>query len=177
MVPLWVTSFCGESPSAAYRRNSINGICMRKGPCVFALSEMPVPPHVISLAMCQGPQMLPDMQNLFFFWRVLSSILYLFIFVHAFCHSAYSSLWVTHVHGQSSTQASISSLALFHAVWPGPSLCLLFLVLRRCAAHLLFMNTCKASSSEANGIGTLPCFSVNNAVSTKLQSFTGIDGL
>lgn len=56
----------------------MNGICMRKGPCVCALSEMSVPPHVISFAMCQGPQMLPDMQNLFFFWRVLSCLLIYF---------------------------------------------------------------------------------------------------
>lgn len=74
-------SFCGESPSAAYRRNSINGICMRKGPCVCALSETSVPPHVISLAVCQRPQMLPDMQNLFFFCRALLFI-YLFLCMH-----------------------------------------------------------------------------------------------
>ena len=47
----------------------------------------------------------------------------------------------------------------------------------RCAAHLLFINTCKASSSEANGTGKLPSFTVNNAIPTKLQSFKGIDGL
>lgn len=47
----------------------------------------------------------------------------------------------------------------------------------RCAAHLLFINTCKANSSEANGTGAFPRFTVNNAFATKLQSFKGIDGL
>lgn len=47
----------------------------------------------------------------------------------------------------------------------------------RCAAHLLFTNTCKASSSEANGTGMLPRLTVNNAFATKLESFKGIDGL
>lgn len=39
------------------------------------------------------------------------------------------------------------------------------------------MNACKATSAEANGTGTLPCSSVNNAFSTNLQSFKGSGGL
>lgn len=133
-------------------------------------------PHMwLALQCAKGPKCCQICKICFSFGECYP--VYLFIFVHTFYHVACSSLWVTHVHGQSSTRANISSLALFHAVWLGPSLCLLFLVPRRCAAHLLFMKTCKASSSEANGTGTLPCFSVNNAVSTKLQSFKGIDGL
>lgn len=54
---------------------------------------------------------------------------------------------------------------------------MLFPVPTRCASRLLFMNACKAPSAEANGMGTLPCFSVNNAFGTILQSFKGIGGL
>lgn len=39
------------------------------------------------------------------------------------------------------------------------------------------MNACKATSAEANGTGTLPCSSVNNAFGTNMQSFKGIGGL
>lgn len=52
-----------------------------------------------------------------------------------------------------------------------------FPVPTRCATRLLFMNACKATSAEANGTGTLPCSSVNNAFGTNLQSFKGIGGL
>ncbi len=101
----------------------------------------------------------------------------LLFFLSAFCHLAFSSSWVTHLHGQCFTMPRLSSLVLFHAVWLGSSLCLLFLVPTRCAAHLLFMNACKATSAEANGMGTLPCSSVNNAFGTNMQSFKGIGGL
>lgn len=46
----------------------------------------------------------------------------------------------------------------------------------RCAACLLFMNACKATSAEANGTGSLPCSGVNNAFGTNLQSFRSIGG-
>lgn len=101
----------------------------------------------------------------------------LFVFLSAFCHLAFSSSRVTHLHGQRFTMPRLSSLVLFHAVWLGSPLCSLFIVPTRCAPRLLFMNACKATSAEANGTGTLPCFSVNNAFGTHLLSLNGIGGL
>lgn len=47
----------------------------------------------------------------------------------------------------------------------------------RCAACLLFMSACKATSAEANGMGALPGSTVNNTFGMNLQSFKGIAGL
>lgn len=171
------TFLCGLS-ICSVGRNEINSGCMCNGLCLCVLSEMSAPPRdsLSNVLRCPNAARYAD------FVFLLNIVccpppIYLFIFVHAICHVAFSVLWVPHVHGQGSTQPRISSLVLFHAVWHGSSLCPLFLFPTRCAAHLLFMNTCKASSSEANGTGTLPRFTVNNAFATKLQSFKGIDGL
>ncbi len=124
-----------------------------------------------TVARC--PKAARDANFVFLLWPRLP----LLFFLSAFCHLACSSSWVTHLHGQCFTMPRLSSLVLFHAVWLGFSLCLLFGVPTRCAAHLLFMNACKATSAEANGTGTLPCSSVNNAFGTNLPSFKGIGGL
>lgn len=71
----------------------------------------------------------------------------------------------------------LSWLVLFHAVRLGSSSRLLFHVPTRCAARLLFMNACKATSAEANGMGAPPCSSVNNAFGTNLQFFKDTGGL
>lgn len=89
----------------------------------------------------------------------------------AFCHITFISTWVTHVLGQCFTLARLSSLVRFHVVWLGSCLCLLFPVPTHCAAHLLFMNACKATSAVANGTGTLPCSGVNNAFWHELAVF------
>lgn len=60
--------------------------------------------------------------------------------------------------------------------WP-PLYACSSLVPTRCAAHLLFMNACKATSAEANGTGTLSGSRVNNSFGMNLQSFKGIGGL
>lgn len=130
---------------------------------------------VIRSALWWGAQMPPEMQIMSLFCGLL--FFFCVFFMSAFCHLAFSSSWLTHVHGQCFTEPRLSSLVLFHAVWLASSLCLLFPVPTRCAAHLLFMSACKATSAEANGTGTSPCSSVNNAFGTNLQSFKGIGGL
>lgn len=113
------------------------------------------------------PNATRDANFIFLLWPALP----LCFFMSAFSHLAFSSSWVTLVHEQCHTVPRLSSLVLLHAVWLGSSLCSLFLVPTRCGEDLLFMNACKATSAEANGTGTLPCSTVNNAFSTNLQSF------
>lgn len=101
----------------------------------------------------------------------------LLLILSAFCQLVFSSSWVTHLHGQCFTMPRLSWLVLFHAVRLGSSSRLLFPVPTRCAARLLFMNACKATSAEANGMGAPPCSSVNNAFGTNLQFFKDTGGL
>lgn len=134
-------------------------------------------PHVISSAMCRGARMLPNMQILYFFWTMfgLPPPLYLFIFVHAICHVAFSLIWRPHVLLTEARNKPPCPLPcrltwlLFRSTlprFPRVVLCIYYL-----------WTHAKLILSEANGTGTLPRFTVNNAFATKSQSFKGIDGL